>query len=280
VISKASTDSSDCHSCSIQSLEINEDASRRCDFKLPEGVSLYDLASTPVPIICDEAVPLSGTPDQVEYPPAGSPARPPVGSMVIQDATNEQLCRRLVLDEAKTQYVQGDGRDIEARVPLGSEVVSLRNVGRAFRGFRNVELGGWRNGHVGVAELDIFNDSMPRRVFRISGGSHYFAGDLFVVTDLEVPKAQVIEMLDKQLKPSGGVDDIESDAISHGWIAFTGAHTVYRSTRYTYFKLFIVDGVCYILSFAGVDPTAVLLQPLRSGDMKTICVFQNVRANL
>jgi hypothetical protein len=277
IVSKAALNPQGCGSCWIQSLLIENNTMRRCDFQLKDNDNVYDVITKPVPIVCGEPVPLSGEVDTIEYPPPGAAARPPVGSMLVSG--DEQLCRVLVFDEAKFAE---DQRDIPNRFPLGSQVVSLRNAGGAVGGFQRIDFPGLHNGRAEVAQLDFFDGSPPRRVFHISGGNHYFDGDLYVVTNLDVPQARVAKMLDEQLSPSGDVDEIAAKANAQGWLAYTGADTVYGRARYTHFALLRLRGAVYLLGYDVDlrDPTAVLFKPLPSGKLKTVCTFQNVGVNL
>jgi hypothetical protein len=277
IISKAALNPKGCSSCWIQSLLIESNTTRRCDFQLNESDNPYDVITKPVPIVCGEPIPLSGEVDRIEYPPPGAAPRPPVGSMLVSG--DAQLCQTLVFDEAKFHQSQ---RDIPNRFPLGSQIVSLHNVGGAVEGFERIPFSGFRNGHVEVRQLDVFSGSPPQRVFHVWGGGNYFDGDLFVVTNLDVPQERVAQMLDRQLNPDGDVDEIAAKATAQGWLAFTGADTVYQRSRYTHFAMLRLRGVIYLLGYDVDlrDPTAVLFRPETSGKLNPVCTFQNVGNNL
>jgi hypothetical protein len=277
VVSKAALNPKGCNSCWIQSLLIENNTIRRCDFQLKQDDNPYDVITKAVPIVCGEPTPLTGEIDTIEYPPSGAAPRPPVGSMLVSG--DKQLCQVLVFDEAKFHESQ---RDIPNRFPLGSQIVSLHNVGGAVGGFTPIDLSGIHNGRAEIAQLDFFGGSSPRRVFHISGGNNYFDGDLFVVTNLDVPQERVVKMLDEELSPSGDVEVIATKAKAQGWLAYTGADTVYDRIRYTHFALLRLRGAIYLLGYDVDlrDPTAVLFKPLPSSALNTVCTFQNVEANL
>ena len=216
---------------------------------------------------------------------AGSAAAPvTIGNMAISVNNDDRLCRSLVVDEAKLsdkpgyERQPGDSGETTGRlsdpVLLRGHMVSLRNVGSALSEFKET-----RGGSPATEMQNFSNAGRTEIVYRVAGGNHYFNGNLFIVTDTDVPRDDVIKLIDDAQSPSGGVDGLGGAAVSRGWNAFTGGETPYKDVRYASLYPFRFEGTTYLLVEPIPDaakPVAILAKPSRPNIMTTVCVFEQL----
>ena len=153
-------------------------------------------------------------------------------------------------------------------------MVSLRNVGGAFSKFNET-----RGGLPGTEIQNFSNAGRTEIVYRVAGDNHYFMGSLFIVTDTDVPRGDVVKLIDDALSPSGDVDGLGGAAISRGWNAFTGGSTPYKDVRYASLYPFRFEGITYLLVESVPDaakPVAILAKPSRPNIMTTVCLFEQL----
>jgi hypothetical protein len=159
-------------------------------------------------------------------------------------------------------------------VPLRGHMISLRNVGGAFSKFDETQ-----SGSPGTAMRNFSNAGRTEIVYRVAGDNHYFQGNLFIVTDTDVPRDDVAKLIDDAQSPSGSVDGLGGAAVSRGWSAFTGGSTPYKDVRYASLYSFRFEGTTYLLVEPIPDaakPVAILAKPSRPNVMTTVCLFEQL----
>jgi hypothetical protein len=206
----------------------------------------------------------------------------PVQRLAVKAFGDKDLCRAMVFDEstlpADADYTRDTISDaLNADMPQGSEVVSLHHVigdMEATAHPMDSQSTDFENAATKVTTLDLLNTSKPQNVYHLSGSSHYFAGDIFIVTDQSIPERTVAPVIDAMASPSGDLDEAQRVAKAHGWLAFTGGQTFYASVRYTGMSLFQFKNTAYLVSIGmKPGPVAVVSKPLPNGQLKTMCLF-------
>jgi len=248
---------------------IDETSFRRCDFKLAQDESAYDLtdAATPpvsVPVECGAASPITGEIDTIEYPPTGRSPR--VGSIEVKEfGENGGLCQKLIV------------------LGWGEDVVNADDVG----GYSNKE---WQSiEDIGVSEAisNLLNSTIPQRVYHYTLLDHAHNAKFFVVQRDELSKILSKEAL-------LNIINYDPNKMSGQLLILSGAQTPYKELTNIWLNMVSYNGSQYILALPSpdggmrgglpdgnwdnwADPTAVLMKPTPSGQMDEICVFQRVR---
>jgi hypothetical protein len=269
VVSREKTESG-CDLCLTHSITISKNDMRVCQIRY-EDDDVYKLE--PRMVRCGGSAPLRGARDFVEYPLNGSVPENRVGKIQIVAATDPTLCSTLIIDEAKEMekalYRNNDYyRDVLIRIPLGSEVVTLRTAGGEVDRGKKLDLGEGATDTF-ISQLDLFNVGHSQNVYRLTGISHYFSGDFLLATEPDVSREDVL----KRLKEWDDIEEIPRLAAQVGWNTIGG-------DRYTSYQIFKYSNRTYVLETTFNDPAATLLLPTPEGKTNKVCTFQPVRANL
>jgi hypothetical protein len=210
-------------------------------------------------------------------------AGPAPSHLRIKANGDRAVCQALVINE--TDVMQADqnySRDTisnssNADIELGSEVVGRRNVEGDLEQTSHLiqwTSNAWHNANVRVAQYDFLNNGKAQTVYHLSDESHYFAGDIFIVTDASVPEATVAAAIEKLDQSDRGFDDTHRFAAQLGWHAFSGAEMFYGRARYTYIAPFRFQDKTYLVATGGrPGPAWITYEPQPSGRLKERCYF-------
>jgi len=195
---------------------------------------------------------------------------------------DKSLCSSLIFDESKVPPDSDYGREFDYRnadIPEGGEVLSLSKI----PGGDSLEKDAhpldtqsteFQNTETKVSTFDFLNNGKLQNVYHLYESSHYFDGDLYIVTDASVPEKDVATVIATLASPDGGLDDAEKTAKAHGWLAFTGGETFYGSVRYTTMTVFKANKTTYLVNTGQKPgPVATVSKPLPNGQMKDVCFF-------
>lgn len=204
------------------------------------------------------------------------------GRITFKAMVDKTLCQSMIVDESKVMAADGNyGRDAisnarNADMPLGGEVVTMLNLNTTLEITAKVISSAQNIGafDVSVSNFDFLNNGDEQHLYHVSDATHYFDGDIFIVTGTDVPESQAEAVIGALSTPSGNLDAVHEIAAIHGWYAFSGSQTRYRSTRYTTMAIFEYKGRTY-LAATGIrpGPIAIVMQPQSNGLLKEACLF-------
>lgn len=135
--------------------------------------------------------------------------------------------------------------------------------------------------HQKVAQVAPAPGAPPLRVIAFSGTSHFFDGDVYVITPLTVPRADVEAFWNADDDP----ESIPSRPHPAGWgVISGGVPGVYPQVpaRYVHLRPLRIDGRLYFLAYPAnrkQRPTAVLLKVTPQAAAAPVCEFQRVEPN-
>jgi len=197
--------------------------------------------------------------DQEEYP-EGSKAKTPVGTILIEPTSPDTHACQRYLDAIKIGAPEPSaGLPYESRLsrsmtfqPRQKPDNSLRNLAGAFA---NVQ---------------------DRRVAAVTGGSHYFDGDIFVIA----PHDASLDDVDAFFPSDGDLEQVINKPPRDGWTIISGGQPALypkSSPRYIHLLPEEIDGELFFLAYPAnhdVRPSAILVKPLRTAGFVSLCTFQ------
>lgn len=263
---------------------VEPNAFRQCWFNLSEDQDPYDFTETkkrllpdqvkPVTFGCDEELtPIRGTRDLVEYPKAGSSAKPRVGSLNVSFSKDDALCTSLIhRRENSHATMNAEDLDLIDTNKLGTGINSDRDKEELLSPLPQEGTGGiWvRAGDLGVSgETGIF--------YEVNSG-HTYPVNYFVVPPKGVSEVEVKTGLSK----ASGFDGIARVARQLNWTV-VGWDTldVTGSRRGGWYSVIRANNATYLLDDPsdGFDPI-YLWKVRRDGSLDEICSFNYVHPNL
>ena len=255
-----------CRSCLYHSVFVQNQTSRICEFRLGENGNPYNMGSQL--IVCQKTAALNGKDDFIEYPRPGDPLPPAVSTLQIIRSGDDNFCKVLIADvpweKGYRMNPSGRPRVNQTVVPWGEEIGDKGE---------DVKFSEPIGASVSVSVFDFANEKQPQRVYRVSAETTNFNRDIFVVTDLSVPRDQVVDMLAKELSPEGDIDAISRKAIEKGWLAFPAGEPDNEQ-----YKVFRYSGSTYLLG--GDENGPIVYKPDVVLNLGKVCVYHRVEPNL
>jgi hypothetical protein len=198
--------------------------------------------------------------DQEEYP-EGSKPKTHVGTILIEPTSPDARACQHYLDAIKIE-----APDSSVSLPHESRLsgsMALQPGQKLYNPLRTL--------------TGAFANVQDRRVAALTGGSHYFDGDIFVIAPHDASPDDVDAFFPRD-------EDLEQ-AIAKpppdGWTIISGGQPALYpkvSPRYVHLLPEEIDGELFFLAYPtnhDVRPSAILVKPLKAGFV-SLCTFQRV----
>jgi hypothetical protein len=221
------------------------------------------------PVTCEwHALPVPGTDtDAREYPPPGTPPRPPIGSLHLTMARSGICARMRVVGTAPQALDLPRGSSEPTWEDRGTPAVYLAEPAR-------------------VATFDFDNDGRAEEVWWQAPRGYMLDGDVFAVLQRGV--AMQRQWLDQILDATEAedADDPGHRRVPAGVTLYAGTRSIFAAryrggARYVYWRVFRFAQRTYLLGTPNNDewePSAVVVEP-RRGELRTLCLFERTREN-